>query len=80
MVIVEERRSYERAKSKYEEEGFCFSSRIFDEKSIARAMRHQDRNYCDAWEEESELFTAWVALTDIQDDCGPMVYVRSSHK
>ena len=39
---MEERRLYERAKSKYEEEGFCFSSRIFDEKSIARAIMHQD--------------------------------------
>ncbi len=41
---------------------------------------HQDRNYWGAWEEESELFTAWVALTDVVDDCGPMIYINGSHK
>ena len=46
----------------------------------AKVGWHQDRNYWGVWEEESEIFTAWVALTDVKDDCGPMVYVRGSHK
>ncbi len=41
---------------------------------------HQDRNYWGPWEEDSELFTAWVPLTDVEEDCGPMVYIRGSHK
>ena len=41
---------------------------------------HQDRDHWGFWEEESELFTAWVALTDVSDDCGPMIYQRGSHK
>ena len=36
---------------------------------------HQDRNYWGPWEEDSELFTAWVPLTDVEEDCGPMVYI-----
>lgn len=41
---------------------------------------HQDRHYWKSWEEGSELFTAWVALTDVRVDCGPMVFVRGSHQ
>lgn len=41
---------------------------------------HQDRHYWKSWEEGSELFTAWVALTDVRADCGPMVFVRGSHQ
>lgn len=40
---------------------------------------HQDRHYWSAWEEGSELFTAWVALTDVTLAAGPMVFVRGSH-
>ena len=32
-----------------------------------------------AWEEESELVTAWVALSDVTAEAGPMRYVRGSH-
>lgn len=41
---------------------------------------HQDRYYWSDWEEGSELFTAWVALTDVTDDAGPMVFLKGSHK
>jgi ectoine hydroxylase-related dioxygenase (phytanoyl-CoA dioxygenase family) len=41
---------------------------------------HQDRSYWGQWEEGSELFTAWVALSDVGADCGPMRFVRGSHR
>lgn len=41
---------------------------------------HQDRSYWGQWEPGSELFTAWVALSDVQEDCGPMRFVRGSHR
>ncbi len=40
---------------------------------------HQDRHYWRIWEEGSELFTAWVALSDVTADAGPMRFVRGSH-
>ena len=40
---------------------------------------HQDRNYWSAWEEGSELLTAWVAVSDVQEDCGPMRFVPGSN-
>ena len=41
---------------------------------------HQDYNYWGIWEDDSELFTAWVALSDVAPDCGPMNFVIGSHK
>lgn len=41
---------------------------------------HQDRCYWQIWEDGSELFTAWVALSDVADDCGPMRFLRGSHR
>ncbi|MEK6571592.1 MAG: phytanoyl-CoA dioxygenase family protein [Bacteroidota bacterium] len=41
---------------------------------------HQDRQYWQEWEIESELFTAWVALSNVTSDSGPMKFVRGSHK
>ncbi len=41
---------------------------------------HQDRNYWQIWEEGSELLTAWVALSDVEEDCGPMRFVPGSHQ
>lgn len=40
---------------------------------------HQDRNYWKTWEEGSELLTAWVAVSDVQEDCGPMRFVPGSN-
>ncbi len=40
---------------------------------------HQDRHYWRAWAESSELFTAWVALSDVTAEAGPMRFVRGSH-
>jgi len=41
---------------------------------------HQDRHYWGAWEEGSELFTAWVALSEVGAESGPMRFVRGSHR
>lgn len=40
---------------------------------------HQDRQYWSQWEEDSELFTAWVAVSDVPEEAGPVRYVRGSH-
>ncbi len=41
---------------------------------------HQDRYYWQCWEEGSELFTAWVALSDVRSESGPMLFLRGSHR
>ena len=41
---------------------------------------HQDRHYWQTWEEGSELFTAWIALSDVTAEAGPMKFVRGSHR
>jgi hypothetical protein len=41
---------------------------------------HQDRSYWGAWEADSELFTAWVAVSDVTADAGPMRFVPGSHR
>jgi ectoine hydroxylase-related dioxygenase (phytanoyl-CoA dioxygenase family) len=41
---------------------------------------HQDRHYWGIWEEGSELFTAWVALSDVTEEAGAMRFVRGSHQ
>jgi hypothetical protein len=41
---------------------------------------HQDRHYWKSWDDDSELFTAWVALSDVTAEAGPMSFVRGSHK
>jgi hypothetical protein len=41
---------------------------------------HQDRYYWSIWEEGSELFTAWIALSDVREECGAMRFVRGSHR
>lgn len=40
---------------------------------------HQDRHYWKSWAEGSELFTVWIALSDVTADAGPMCFVRGSH-
>ncbi len=41
---------------------------------------HQDRYYWNVWEEGSELFTAWIALSNVREECGAMRFVRGSHR
>jgi ectoine hydroxylase-related dioxygenase (phytanoyl-CoA dioxygenase family) len=41
---------------------------------------HQDRQYWKLWTKESELFTAWVALSDVPAASGPMIFARGSHQ
>ncbi len=40
---------------------------------------HQDRYYWQVWEPDSQLFTAWVALSEVGVESGPMRFVRGSH-
>ena len=40
---------------------------------------HQDRYFWRIWSHESNLFTAWVALSDVDEESGPMQFVRGSH-
>lgn len=39
---------------------------------------HQDKQYWKSWDENSELFTAWLALSDVTPDAGPMCFVPGS--
>ncbi len=41
---------------------------------------HQDRQYWQAWSEDSELLTAWVALSDVTEQSGPVRFLRGSHR
>jgi ectoine hydroxylase-related dioxygenase (phytanoyl-CoA dioxygenase family) len=42
---------------------------------------HQDFMYWkEIWEPESELFTAWVAVSDVKIESGPMCFVPGSHR
>lgn len=40
---------------------------------------HQDFQYWDCWEPGSELFTAWLALSDVTEEAGCMHFVPGSH-
>lgn len=39
---------------------------------------HQDNQYWPYW--EGEVFTAWVAVSDVTVDAGPMHFARGSHR
>jgi ectoine hydroxylase-related dioxygenase (phytanoyl-CoA dioxygenase family) len=42
---------------------------------------HQDYMYWkESWEPDSELFTAWVAVSDVKVESGPMCFVPRSHR
>ena len=41
---------------------------------------HQDRQYWPYWQGEDGLFTAWIALSDVGQDAGPMCFVRGSQR
>ena len=51
-----------------------------NQKSGTNVGWHQDRSYWGAWEADSELFTAWIAISDVTADAGPMLFVPGSHK
>jgi len=41
---------------------------------------HQDFQYWSKiWSANSEVFTAWVAVSDVKEESGPMVFVPGSH-
>ena len=48
--------------------------------AITNVGWHQDQSYWGEWDEGSELFTAWLALSDVAPDAGPMVFVPGSHR
>jgi ectoine hydroxylase-related dioxygenase (phytanoyl-CoA dioxygenase family) len=42
---------------------------------------HQDYMYWkETWQPDSEVFTAWVAVSDVTPHSGPMCFVRGSHR
>jgi ectoine hydroxylase-related dioxygenase (phytanoyl-CoA dioxygenase family) len=41
---------------------------------------HQDRQYWKCWEDDSEVFTAWLALSDVPEEAGAMRFVPGSHQ
>lgn len=41
---------------------------------------HQDRQYWQQWSPESELFTAWIAISDVIEASGPLRFARGSHR
>ncbi|WP_428388905.1 phytanoyl-CoA dioxygenase family protein [Mucisphaera sp.] len=40
---------------------------------------HQDAQYWPEWTDDSELFTAWLAISDVTPEAGPMAFVPGSH-
>ncbi len=51
-----------------------------EENSRTNVGWHQDRQYWSNWEPDSELLTAWVALSDVTETSGPMEFVPGSHR
>lgn len=41
---------------------------------------HQDGQYWDCWEADSEVFTAWFALSDVTEESGAMRFVPGSNQ
>ena len=41
---------------------------------------HQDRQYWKMWKEDEGLFTVWIALCDVDEQMGPMRFVKGSHR
>ena len=46
---------------------------------VANVGWHQDEDYWQGWW-EGEVFTCWLALSDVAEDCGPVRFVRGSHQ
>lgn len=53
-----------------------------DEQNVKATVGwHQDYHYWrSSWDDDSQLFTAWVALTDVTEAAGPMKFVRGSQR
>ena len=52
-----------------------------NEKAKANVGWHQDWSYWhSSWKEPSELLTAWIALSDVSEESGPMKFVPGSHQ
>jgi ectoine hydroxylase-related dioxygenase (phytanoyl-CoA dioxygenase family) len=41
---------------------------------------HQNFQYWPFWEPGSEVFTAWLAVSDVTEESGPMRLVPGSHR
>jgi len=49
--------------------------------AVGQVGWHQDYQYWQTWfTPDSEIFTAWLALSDIEEDSGPMCFVPGSHQ
>ena len=49
--------------------------------AVGQVGWHQDYQYWSTWwTPESEVFTAWLALSDIEEASGPMCFVPGSHR
>jgi ectoine hydroxylase-related dioxygenase (phytanoyl-CoA dioxygenase family) len=50
-------------------------------KPVGNVGWHQDFQYWQSmWEPDSEVFTLWLAITDVTDDMGPMGMLRGSNQ
>ena len=47
--------------------------------SLGHIGFHQDMQHWTQWF-SGEVFTAWIAVTDVKDESGPMTFVKGSHK
>lgn len=45
----------------------------------AKVGWHQDAQYWGEWTPDSGLFTAWLALSDVDEEAGPMKFVPKTH-
>ena len=41
---------------------------------------HQDRQYWSYWNDPQHVFTAWLAISDVRIESGPMIFARGSHR
>jgi len=48
--------------------------------NLGRVGWHQDRQYWQFWQKSEGLFTAWIALSDVSEESGPIQFVPGSHR
>ena len=54
---------------------------VFDSKSETKVGWHQDWTYWkNDWQDGSNLFTGWIALSEIAEKSGPMKFIKKSHR
>lgn len=54
---------------------------IKNQTTLTKVGWHRDWTYWkDTWQEGSELLTAWFALSNVEEDSGPMKFIVGSHR